>query len=147
MAESSATSLPLSKLVYELLMAAGWTQSRWRIELELSAYELQAVLQVLQRSMTVGELGHRLSLSSGAMTALVDRLVERELLERVPHPRDRRKVVLQPTAMATQRVWNLVAPISRSIDDVASTLSPEHSRLVSNIVEQVIRVYKDEAQR
>ncbi len=44
--------------------------------------------------MTAGEIGNRLSLTSGSVTTLIDRLERRDLVKRLPHPKDRRKVIV-----------------------------------------------------
>jgi DNA-binding MarR family transcriptional regulator len=50
-----------------------------------------AALSHLQEAgpMTLGRLGERLSMSPGAVTALVDRLERRGHVERFPNPKDR----------------------------------------------------------
>lgn len=60
-------------------------------------------LNALERGgLTAGEIGARLGLTSGSVTALVDRLVRAGLVERAPDPADRRRalVVLQPASWA-----------------------------------------------
>jgi DNA-binding MarR family transcriptional regulator len=54
-------------------------------------------LSILLRegSLTPGEIGERLSLTSGSVTSLIDRLERKDLVERQPHPKDRRKVVVR----------------------------------------------------
>lgn len=146
-APPATLNLPLSKLFYELLMAADSMRSRWREQLDLSAYELLAVMHVLQEPMTVGELGRRLCLTSGAMTALVDRLCDRELIERASHPSDRRKVILRPTPRAQARVWALVGPVARSVDAIESSIDHDDAIGHVDLLVQVIRIYQDSAKR
>ncbi len=64
--------------------------------LGLSPMDLMA-LDELGRSegLTPGQLAQRLDLTSGAVTALADRLERHGLLERVPHPHDRRSTFLR----------------------------------------------------
>ena len=45
-------------------------------------------------SMTAGEIGRRLGLTSGSVTTLVDRLEQQDLVSRQPHAKDRRKVLV-----------------------------------------------------
>ena len=47
--------------------------------------------------MTPGQLGRRLAMSPGAVTALVDRLERRGHVERTPNPEDRRSALLRIT--------------------------------------------------
>ena len=53
-------------------------------------------LSILLREglMTAGEIGNRLSLTSGSVTTLIDRLERKDLVKRQPHPKDRRKVIV-----------------------------------------------------
>src|SRR5262245_57584956 len=52
--------------------------------------------------LTPGELGVRLSLTSGSVTALIDRLERLGWAERTPHPDDRRKVLVRSTPKAIE---------------------------------------------
>ena len=73
---------------------AAATAKRMGIEAsELSALEhLQAA-----GPMTLGRLGERLSMSPGAVTALVDRLERKGYVERIPNPKDRRSALVRET--------------------------------------------------
>jgi len=64
----------------------------------IEASEL-AALEHLQAAgpMTLGRLGERLSMSPGALTALVDRLERRGFVERAPNPGDRRSALVHET--------------------------------------------------
>lgn len=64
----------------------------------LEASEL-AALEHLQAAgpMTLGRLGERLSMSPGAVTALVDRLERKGYVERIPNPKDRRSALVRET--------------------------------------------------
>ncbi len=64
----------------------------------LEASEL-AALEHLQAAgpMTLGRLGERLSMSPGALTALVDRLERKGYVERIPNPKDRRSALVRET--------------------------------------------------
>jgi DNA-binding MarR family transcriptional regulator len=52
------------------------------------------------RELTPGQLADRLCLTSGAVTALIDRLERLGWAERAPHPSDRRSVIVRPSAPA-----------------------------------------------
>ena len=58
-----------------------------------------AALEHLQGAgpMTPGRLGRRLSMSPGAVTALVDRLEKRGHVQRTPNPEDRRSALVHET--------------------------------------------------
>jgi len=64
-------------------------------------------LDILSRgsSMTAGQLARAAGLSTGAVTALLDRLERSGYIRRTADPEDRRKVVIEPTRLAGERVW------------------------------------------
>ena len=57
--------------------------------------------------MTAGELARAAGLTTGAVTAVVDRLEAAGLARRVPDPADRRRVRIE----VTERVWEVHAPL------------------------------------
>jgi DNA-binding MarR family transcriptional regulator len=57
--------------------------------------------------MTAGELARAAGLTTGAVTAVVDRLEKAGLARRVPDPADRRRVRIE----ATEKVWELSGPL------------------------------------
>jgi DNA-binding MarR family transcriptional regulator len=64
----------------------------------IEASELAALAHLQEAGpMTLGRLGERLSMSPGAVTALVDRLEARGHVERFPNPKDRRSVLVRHT--------------------------------------------------
>jgi len=63
--------------------------------LDLTVSEMAACDHLhLDGPLTAGELGRRVGLSSGSVTALVDRLAARGFVERKPNPADRRSVLI-----------------------------------------------------
>jgi DNA-binding MarR family transcriptional regulator len=61
------------------------------------------------------ELARRLQLSTGAVTALVDRLEASGHAARSAHPSDRRRVVVTRTAKASKALAGEVAPLERDL--------------------------------
>ena len=81
-----------------------------------------AALEHLQGAgpMTPGRLGGRLSMSPGAVTALVDRLEGRGHVERTPNPEDRRSALLRQTEGglrdSLENLWPYIVEM-RSIEE------------------------------
>ena len=67
-------------------------------DLHLAASQALAVLDGSLEPLTPNEINAHLHLTSGTVTTLLDRLEERGLLARRPHPTDRRKVLVHITA-------------------------------------------------
>ena len=87
----------------DLLMRAGRTQRRrWREVLapwDLSPWHARALRVVCEHEDTrVSDLAEALRIAPRSATELADGLQERGLVERTPDPRDRRAVILRPTA-------------------------------------------------
>lgn len=74
--------------------------------------------------LTPGQLGDRLALTSGAVTALIDRLERHGWVERVPHETDRRSVVIR-RARISGEVPQPYEAYGRRLSDVAARLSPQ----------------------
>jgi len=72
----------------------------------------------------VNEIGRRIGLTSGAITAAVDRLESCALVTREAHPTDRRTRVVRLTAEGRKRAARLFAGHKAAIDAAASVLSP-----------------------
>lgn len=63
----------------------------------LPRFDVLAQLDRLGRGLTMGELSSRLMVTNGNVTGLIDSMVEDGLVERQPHPTDRRSTVIAAT--------------------------------------------------
>ena len=70
---------------------------------------------------------NRLGLTSGSVTALLDRLEKRDLLERCPDPADRRALRIVPRAKAERLVRDICDPLMRVTDKLAQRWGPDRS--------------------
>jgi DNA-binding MarR family transcriptional regulator len=59
-----------------------------------------------------GALAEEMGLTTGAITAVIDRLQRAGYVQRVPDPGDRRKVLVELTAAAQRITWELFGPLS-----------------------------------
>ncbi len=109
---SPADTRSLDQLTLELSVASERLRAVWRHDLGISAYEMLAITHLASAGMlTIGELGSRLALSSGAMTGLVDRLEKTGRIQRVRDERDRRRVHLTVTPETAGDLDRLAAPL------------------------------------
>lgn len=83
---------------------------------------------ILDEGLTPGGLGELMMLSSGATTALADRLERLGWLTRERHPSDRRSTVLKPTPAATQAAEEIFGPYREELADSATALSASERR-------------------
>jgi len=82
--------------------------------------------------LPVNVLGKKLLLTSGSMTAAVDRLVTRGLVARADDPNDRRVRVVALTAKGRKLITSAFARHESDLDEVVSVLTrDERATLVS----------------
>jgi len=89
-------------------------------------------------SLTPGELGTLLSLTSGSVTALIDRLEKLGWASRNRHPDDRRKVVVTLTQNAWQIGQDELQPYLEAVDTAARQLSNDHRTVVVGFLADLI---------
>ncbi|HEX5692555.1 MAG TPA: MarR family transcriptional regulator [Roseiflexaceae bacterium] len=76
-------------------------------------------------SLTAGELGERVGLTTGAITGVIDRLERAQLVQRVRDPNDRRRVVLEVLSNPEheQALAQLYGPMGRAIMELVGQYS------------------------
>jgi len=82
-------------------------------------------------STTAGWLGEALGLTSGAVTAVVDRLERSGHLRRVRDQHDRRRVILENSPGGQQLVDQYFAPIRRRSEEVMDQFTSTELEVVS----------------
>jgi DNA-binding MarR family transcriptional regulator len=81
--------------------------------------------------MTAGDLAEASRLTTGAITAVIDRLERTGLARRVPDPSDRRRVLVEPTEKAFALATELmVEPMRRLYTPMAERYSDDDLRLI-----------------
>jgi DNA-binding MarR family transcriptional regulator len=107
LAVSSATSaLVASDLLYSQAVAT---------RLGVNSTDLECLDHVVQRgSLTAGELARLTSLTTGAITGVIDRLEDAGFARRTRVPGDRRKVRIEIVPSALARVVPLYEPMRRA---------------------------------
>jgi DNA-binding MarR family transcriptional regulator len=84
-----------------------------------------------QGSMSAGDLAEASRLSTGAITAVIDRLERAGLARRVPDPSDRRRVLVEPTEKAFALAMELmVEPMRALYVPMAEGYSEDELRLI-----------------
>jgi DNA-binding MarR family transcriptional regulator len=87
-----------TKSLRELILAAEYYRQIASNVLALGVSDSQAVSYLYARgSMGQTSLGDLLGYNTGTMTVLVDRLERSGMAERIPHPTDRRRLIVQLT--------------------------------------------------
>lgn len=86
-------------------------QSRLTAEfgMSLARFDLLSQLERAPAGLTMTELSRQMMVSNGATTSLVDRLAEDGLLQRAPHPSDRRTTIISLTGQGRERFLEIAA--------------------------------------
>ncbi len=80
--------------------------------------------------MSAGELARASGLTTGAITAVIDRLEHAGYAQRVADPADRRRVLIEPTAKAREAAWELFAPLVELVEPLMARYTDEDVRML-----------------
>jgi DNA-binding MarR family transcriptional regulator len=113
----------------------------------LEASEL-ATLEHLQAAgpMTQKHLGERLSMSPGAITAMVDRLEGRGYAERIPNPKDRRSALVLITKAGLEESLRHLWPYIEDMRGVEEGFSEEERAVVARFLRAATQASQRAAQ-
>jgi DNA-binding MarR family transcriptional regulator len=97
--------------------------------------------------LSAGELASSLGLTTGAVTRVIDRLEARGLVRRLPDPRDRRRVVVEPVPEALGPINEAFAGMGGHFDAATIAMSDEELRFLLDFVRRSADFAHDEANR
>jgi DNA-binding MarR family transcriptional regulator len=105
-------------------------------------------LDILSRgtALTAGALAAAAGLSTGAVTALLDRLERAGYVRRGRDPEDRRRVVIEVTSAATEEVWPVFARLVASSNAMLRDFSREELETILRFSERQAELIKQHAQ-
>jgi DNA-binding MarR family transcriptional regulator len=106
-------------------------------------------LLVQHGPLTAGGLAQRLGLTTGAVTGVIDRLVEAGLARRETDPTDRRRVVvaLVPNAPRDREIARLFGPMGTRIRALAGAYSAKDQATIARFLAQASEVLEQETDR
>lgn len=110
---------------------------------KLNATDLQALIAVMDAELlgdpiTPGRLGEQLDLSSGSVTALIDRLERAGHIRRDRDTADRRKVFLRYADQGAALARSFFAPLGRRNDRVMARFSDEELATVHRFMAEMV---------
>lgn len=90
------------------------------------------LLDILEQHgrMSAGTLAAEASLTSGAITAAVDRLQDAGYVRRVSDPDDRRRVLVEATELSHRMAWELFGPMADSASKLLAGYTDEQLELM-----------------
>ncbi len=89
-------------------------------------------MDVIERHgrITAGDLAREAGLSTGAVTALIDRLERNGVVRRVADPNDRRKVLVELTPEAQKRSWEIFGPMAAEAERLLGSYSGDELKVI-----------------
>ena len=90
------------------------------------------------------ELAKYTGLSSGATTAMLDRLEKGGFIERRPNPADRRGTLIVLAKSGAEKVAPWFAPVGKAQEKLISNCSEEELQLISGFFEQYAKIWEQE---
>jgi DNA-binding MarR family transcriptional regulator len=96
---------------------------------------------------TPSELARYTGLTSGATTAMLDRLEKAHLIERRPNPQDRRGTLIVLTNERTAEVGAIFASGRQAIDTMTSSYSEKELELIAGYFRKLVMVWELEREK
>lgn len=97
--------------------------------------------------MSAGELAKESNLTTGAITAVIDRLERAGYAQRVADPDDRRRVLVELTARAQELTWEMFGPLAEEAGPLLGRYSDDELRLLIEFHRLGREVQERQAQR
>ena len=106
-------------------------------DLSASASEILAIVEGAGEPLPPHVIADRLLVTSGTMTSLLDTLERRGLIRRVPHPSDRRKLLIDITDEARAILDRMLPRIHGASRDAFAVLSDAECETLVGLLERV----------
>lgn len=106
-------------------------------------------LDVLSRGspMTAGEIAREAGLTTGAVTALLDRLESSGYVARSRDSQDRRRVIVAPTKRAIEKVWPIFAGVVSRSTALLQRFSEAELQSIKRFLEENHNIVRAEIER
>ncbi len=96
---------------------------------------------------TPTQLARHTGLTSGAATAMLDRLEKAALIERHPNPDDRRGTLIVPAKTARERAAQWFAPAKTLQDDFLAARSATELQIIADFLEGLTKIWQEERRK
>lgn len=117
-------------------------------QLGLSESEMLAVAHLAQRGeLSPSEIATLLDLSSGGVSALVQRLEDAGHVTREAHPTDGRRNLVRLAPALVERATRAFAPLVEDLDRLFTELREDELRLLQRWLERVVALSEEHADR
>ena len=114
----------------------------------LNATDMECLrLLFLKGVATPTELARHTGLTSGATTAMLDRLEKADLIERRPNPNDRRGTLIVPAPSSAEKVAAWFEPARNALDKLIASYSDSELEIIADVFERFTKLWDDERKK
>lgn len=104
-------------------------------------------LLFLEGVSTPSKLARHTGLTSGAATAMLDRLEKSGLIERKPNPEDRRGTLIVPAESAAEKAAAWFGPARKAQAELIAQFSAEELKIIADAFERFAKLWEQERGR
>ena len=104
-------------------------------------------LLFLNSVSTPSELSKHTGLTSGATTAMLDRLEKAGLIERKPNPDDRRGTLIVPAKSSAEKAASWFESARKAQDELISSYSESELEIISDVFERFTKLWEQEREK
>ena len=117
-------------------------------QLSLNVTDMECLrLLFLKGIATPSELAKHTGLTSGATTAMIDRLEKAGLIGRQPNPDDRRGTLIAPMKLGAEKVASWFESARRAQDELVSSYSESELEIISDAFERFTKIWERERKK
>lgn len=114
----------------------------------LNITDMECLRLLFQKGIaTPSELSRFTGLTSGATTAMLDRLEKAGLIERRPNPDDRRGTLIAPLQSSSEKAASWFESARKAQDELISSYSESELEIIADAFERFAKLWDDERKK
>jgi DNA-binding MarR family transcriptional regulator len=114
----------------------------------LNATDMECLrILFLKSTSSPSELARLTGLTSGAATAMLDRLEKAGLIERRPNPDDRRGTLIVPAESSAEKVASWFESARKAQDELISSYSEKELEIIADVFERFTKLWDQEREK
>jgi len=114
----------------------------------LNVTDMECLRLLFQKGIaTPSELSRFTGLTSGATTAMLDRLEKADLIERRPNPNDRRGTLIAPAQASAEKAASWFESARKAQDELISSYSESELGIIADAFERFAKLWEDERKK
>jgi DNA-binding MarR family transcriptional regulator len=114
----------------------------------LNVTDMECLRLLFQKGIaTPTELARHTGLTSGATTAMLDRLEKAGLIERRPNPDDRRGTLIAPAQSSAEKAASWFTSARKAQDELISSFSESELEIIADVFEKFAQLWDEERRK